>query len=76
MIQKKQTNWHLRFKAMKKDMGYTNAHIAQITGNTTDSIKHSTQPKLELPRWARLAITVYETMIKDKDEARTEEKQP
>ena len=46
------SDWHVRFKAMKKGMGFTNKHLSEITGNSYDSIKHTTQPKLELPRWA------------------------
>ncbi len=73
IIKKKEDNWHVRFKAMKKGMGYTNVHIAKITGNSYDSIKHSTQPKLELPRWAKLSVVIYETMTKGKRKANTED---
>lgn len=54
-------DWHQRFKEMKDGLGYTNSDIAEITGNTADSIKSSTQPNKELPRWLRLAIVIYET---------------
>jgi len=54
-------DWHQRFKEMKDGLGYTNSDIAMITGNTADSIKSSTQPNKELPRWLRLAIVIYET---------------
>lgn len=54
-------NWHERFKEMKTGLGYTNADIARITGNTPDSIKTATQPSNEIPRWLKLAIVVYET---------------
>ena len=54
-------NWHERFKEMKKGLGYTNSDIAEITGNTADSIKSSTQPNKEMPRWLKLAIVVYES---------------
>ena len=53
-------NWHNRYKAMKKGLGYTNSDIAEITGNTYDSIKSTTQPNKDIPRWLRLAIVVYE----------------
>ncbi|WP_202182952.1 hypothetical protein [Chitinophaga solisilvae] len=56
-------NWHERFKEMKAGLGYTNADIAEITGNTADSIKSSTQPNNEIPRWLKLAIVVYETTL-------------
>lgn len=54
-------NWHQRFKEMKEGLGYTNSDIAEITGNTSDSIKSATQPNKDLPRWLRLAIVIYET---------------
>jgi hypothetical protein len=55
-------NWHSRYKAMKKGLGLTNSDIADITGNTTDSIKSSTQPNKDLPRWVKLSIVIYERM--------------
>ena len=54
------SNWHERFKKMKKEFGLTNFDIAEITGNTADSIKTVTQPNKEIPRWLKLAIVVYE----------------
>ena len=53
-------NWHKRYKAMKKGLGYTNSDIANITGNTTDSIKSTTQPNKDIPRMLKLAIVVFE----------------
>jgi hypothetical protein len=53
-------NWHIRYKAMKKGLGLTNSDIADITGNTSDSIKNSTQPNKDIPRMLRLDIVVYE----------------
>lgn len=53
-------SWHNRYKAMKKGLGLTNSDIAEITGNTADSIKNSTQPNKEIPRMLKLAIVVYE----------------
>lgn len=55
-------NWHSRYKAMKKGMNLTNTDIAEITGNTPESIATTTQPKSKLPRWAKLAIVVYERL--------------
>ncbi len=55
-------NWHKRYKAMKKGLGFTNSDIAEITGNTTDSIKTVTQPNSDFPRWAKLAIVIYEKL--------------
>jgi len=58
-------NWHKRYKAMKKGLGYTNSDIANITGNTTDSIKSTTQPNKDIPRMLKLAIVVFERMSKN-----------
>ena len=55
-------NWHKRYKAMKKGLGFTNSDIAEITGNTTDSIKTVTQPNSDFPRWAKLAVVIYEKL--------------
>lgn len=56
----KNMDWHERFKEMKKRLGYSNSDIAEITGNTTDSIKSSTQPNKDIPRWLKLAIVISE----------------
>lgn len=56
------SNWHNRYKAMKKGLGLTNSSIAEITGNTSQSIDTVTQPKGNFPRWAKLAIVVYERL--------------
>jgi len=55
--------WHERFKAMKSGLGLTNSDIAEITGNSADSVKSVTQPNKEIPRWLKLAIVVYERML-------------
>lgn len=43
-------NWHNRYSAMKSELGLTNSDIAEIIGNTPDSIKIVTQPNKEIPR--------------------------
>lgn len=55
-------NWHNRYQKMKSELELTNSDIAEITGNTPDSIKTVTQPNKELPRWLKLAIVVFERM--------------
>ena len=55
-------NWHERFKAMKSGLGLTNSDIANIIGNSSDSVKSVTQPNKEIPRWLKLAIVVYERL--------------
>lgn len=54
-------DWHGRYKNMKSSLGWTNKDVAEITGNTPDSIKTVTQPNKEIPRWLKLAIVVFET---------------
>jgi len=56
-------NWHERYKAMKSGLELTNSDIAEITGNSADSVKSVTQPNKEIPRWLKLAIVVYERMV-------------
>jgi len=67
--------WHERYKEMKSALGYTNADIAEITGNTADSIKSSTQPNNEIPRWLKLAIVVYESTLNKSETAEMLKKQ-
>jgi len=50
---------------MKSGLGLTNSDIADITGNSADSIKSVTQPNKEIPRWLKLAIVVYERKLYD-----------
>jgi len=47
---------------MKKGLKLTNSSIAEITGNTPESIATTTQPKGKFPRWAKLAVVVYERL--------------
>lgn len=56
-------SWHERYKEMKSGLGLTNSNIAEITGNSADSVKSVTQPNKEIPRWIKLAIVVYERMV-------------
>ena len=58
-------NWHNRYKKMKSSLNLTNADISDIIGNTPDSVKSTTQPNKDLPRWLKLAIVVYERMSKN-----------
>tara|TARA_R110000772_G_scaffold60749_1_gene137091 strand:- start:1128 stop:1328 length:201 start_codon:yes stop_codon:yes gene_type:complete len=55
-------DWHNRYKKMKSALKLTNADISDIIGNTADSVKSTTQPNKDLPRWLKLAIVVYERM--------------
>ena len=51
-----------QFRIMKKFFGITNEDIAQITGNTPQSINTATQPSKKLPRNYKLALWVFEQM--------------
>lgn len=56
-------SWHKKYKEMKSGLGLTNSDIAEIIGNSADSVKSVTQPNKEIPRWLKLAIVVYERMV-------------
>jgi hypothetical protein len=56
------SDWNERYNAMKKAMGYTNSDIAEITGNTPESVKTVTRKGKELPRWVRLSIVIFEQL--------------
>ena len=62
-------NWHERYKAMKKALGYTNADIAKIIGNSSTSVRTVTQPSKEIPRWLKLAIVIHEQAEAGKKES-------
>ena len=47
---------------MKSALKLTNADISDIIGNTADSVKSTTQPNKDIPRWLKLAIVIYERM--------------
>ena len=55
-------DWHNRYKAMKSGLGLTNSDIAEITGNSANSVKTVTQPNKKIPRWLKLAIVLFERM--------------
>ena len=54
---------------MKKGLGLTNSDIAEITGNTANSIGTVTQPNKEFPRWAKLSIVIFERLNETKNES-------
>lgn len=57
-------NLHADFKAMKKELGLTNADIAEIIGLSVDSVKTMTQPSKELPTWAKAMLHVWKHFSK------------
>ena len=56
-------NWKERFDQMKQHFGLTYENIAEITGNSTDSIR-TVLNRQEIPRWAKLAVWVFEKLAK------------
>ena len=54
-----------KYKEMKKDLNLTNRDVADITGNTPDSIQVVTGPNGQFPRWAKLAVWVWEKMKRE-----------
>lgn len=57
---------HERYREMKKGLGLTNSDIAEITGNSAESIKTVTQKNKQLPRWVKLSIYIYEKFNQSK----------
>ena len=53
---------HEDFKQMKKELKIINSDIAEIIGLTVDSVKTMTQPKRELPAWAKSMIFVWKRL--------------
>lgn len=53
-------NWRKRYYRMKDELGLSNSDIAEITGNTANSIKCVTQSNRGLPRWVKLSIVIFE----------------
>ncbi len=56
-------NWHERYNRMKKDLGYTNKDIAELTGFDYNSIKTMTQPNRNFPKSLKLGIEIYERHV-------------
>jgi len=50
---------------MLKALNIGNAKVAEVTGNTVDSVKSTTQPNKPFPRNLKLAIWVFERMSKN-----------
>lgn len=63
---------HERYKAMKEGLKLTNSDIAEITGNSAESIKTVTQKNKQLPRWVKLSIYIYEKFNQSKTKSNGE----
>lgn len=59
-------NWKNRFDRMKKHFNLSYEDIAEITGNSTDSIR-TVLNRNDIPRWAKLAVWVFEKLTKIDD---------
>lgn len=58
------SKYKLRYRAMKKALGWTNKDVADIMGSKLNSVEVSTsKPDTDFPRWGKLAVEVYEQMI-------------
>tara|TARA_R110000823_G_scaffold302094_1_gene423211 strand:- start:5 stop:169 length:165 start_codon:yes stop_codon:yes gene_type:complete len=53
---------------MKKALGMTNADIAGIMGGTVESVRTTTQPSKNAPRWLKLVVVIYERMSEGQKE--------
>lgn len=54
------TGWHKRFRIMKIRYNLDNYKIAEITGNTYESVRTTTQPNKSFPRNLKLAVWLSE----------------
>jgi hypothetical protein len=50
---------HADYNEMKEDLGWTNTDVAKIVGFEPTSVKNQTQPKQELPLWAKTLILMW-----------------
>ena len=58
------SNYPARYKAMLKGLKITSKDVAEITGNTHDSVRSVVRPNTNgFPRWAKLAVWVYESSL-------------
>lgn len=53
-------NEHARFSKMKNEIGIVNSDIADATGNSSGSVRTTTQPNRPLPRNLKLSILLHE----------------
>ncbi|MCO6478555.1 MAG: hypothetical protein J5I94_18125, partial [Phaeodactylibacter sp.] len=63
MMERAEAEWKQRFRAMKKELGWTYDEMARFIGASSgDSLKSSGSRKL--PAFAKLAVCVFEQMKK------------
>lgn len=57
------SNYPARLNALLKYFGKNKRHIAEVTGNTYDSVRSTTRPNAKVfPRNLKLAVWVFEEM--------------
>lgn len=58
---KNDLEWLARYRKMKKERGFKNKDISDITGLNEMSIKTLTSSSRDVfPRWAKLAVVIHE----------------
>ena len=71
MLERAEEEWKARFRAMKKDLGWTYGDMAKFIGaKSGDSLKASVSRKL--PGFAKLAVCVYEQAKQQKESGKAE----
>jgi len=71
MLERAEEEWKARFRAMKKDLGWTYGDMARFIGAKSGaSLKASVSRKL--PGFAKLAVCVYEQVKKESKKTTTE----
>lgn len=59
-------NYPARYRTMLRYLNINNKDVAEITGRAYGTIRHAVRKNTEtFPKWAKLAVWVFETM-KDK----------
>ena len=57
-------SFKIRYRAVLKSMGWNNQKVADITGNSLNSIEFvTTKPNKDYPRWVKAFIVLHEEMI-------------
>lgn len=71
MLERAEEEWKARFRAMKKDLGWTYDNMARFIGAKSGaSLKASVSRKL--PGFAKLAVCVYERAKQQEESPKTE----
>ena len=61
------SNYPERYSAMLKTLKINNKKVSEITGRTHGTVRGAVMPNTKaFPKWAKLAVWVYEEMKNDK----------